>query len=309
MHSLHSLFAVALSPRYNTLLGKELTMTESVQSNLNALVLNLGMATPEKEYSFYLGGNKNTKSYVYSMLRILGVKVTSITNSEFTVIVPKEQSFPSPKNEVQFVKFLEAYAKDDSSLNSLYLRDQIWELAVASREHSDIDWQEWRIDNPHEWEELDSTKTKAIKIVEKSDEEPKAVRETGATMKLGMVILFILLSLAVTFFTLANNGIGGSRSNFYDGNFVAIMFKAPAIMLDMIAYHLHKIPLLGPWMPYVLAISILMFVIKRKLRRTEKVKKTIKQRIASVVVNIPYILLKAWLLANYAYFCYIAFFA
>jgi hypothetical protein len=281
-------------------------MTTAVQSNLNAMILKLSHATPGEEHEIEVLGNDHTKSYVYSVMKVMGIECVSLKKNTFSIIIPEDLAFPAKENVVKFMSFISAYAEEISELTPLVLRQKALELIVALRDANEDQIKQWKEETPHEWEDLDKDKAKAIKITEEQqEEESKPVRGTSGLMKWGMVILFLLLSLAVTFFTLANNGIGGVRANFYDGNFVAIMLKSPAIMLDMIAFQIHKIPLLGPWMPYVLAISILVFVVKRKLRKTEKVKKTIKQRIVSVIANMPYTLLKVWLLANYIFFCYV----
>jgi hypothetical protein len=282
-------------------------------SNLNAIVLNLGSATPAEEYSFKVGGNSHTESYVYSMLRIMGVVVKSIKDGEFTVVVPEEASFPSPNNETLFVKFLGAYAKEDSSLNPLLLRDQIWEFAVSNREYSDDEWVEWKKENDHEWEELDQNLAKPLKISEKVDEKKKAKSSKPMIPGYLKALAYLALAIVTAFYVQVNVGFGSANSSFYDQNFLAAMIKAPTTWIDTIG------GLLASLLPIAIAEIVFMaflglVAIKGVksffgiFKKSEKSTMKLGQRLMYIVlVAIPTFIVKVWLWGNFVFFCVVFF--
>ncbi len=282
-------------------------MTKKVQSSLNALVLTLSQATPGEEFIFNVEGNDNTVNYVYCIMKLMGIDVVAFKKTTFTIVFPKELTFPAKENISKFFMFVHSYAEDVTELSPLILRKKVLELTEALRDASEDDVLKWRAETHHKWEKLDDSDIKPVKITEEAKDEKKPAAPTSAGMKWGLVILFLLLSLATTIFSLSNNGMGGARGDFYNGNFVMLFFKSPAIMLDTVISYLYRIPFIGPWMPFVFPAVLFVYGLKRIFRKTLKTKKTIKQRILSMIANLPYTTLKVWLWVSFIYYCLVIF--
>jgi hypothetical protein len=243
----------------------------------------------------------------------MGVVVKSIKDGEFTVVVPEEASFPSPSNESTFVKFLGAYAKGDSAMNPLLLRDQIWEFAVSNREYSDEEWTEWKEENDHEWEALDEKVADTLEIVEKVEEKKKATSSKPMIPGYLKALAYLALAIVTAFYVQVNVGFGSANSSFYDQNFLAAMIKAPTTWIDTIG------GLLAWLLPIAVAeIAFMAFLgliaIKGVksffgiFKKSEKSTMKLGQRLMYIVlVAIPTFIVKIWLWGNFVFFCVVFF--